>query len=214
MCVVDQCHMTRPDHILPYLYKGGYSASLDLSKYFHMFLTKPEERTYMGITHPGTEERYVFSTLPMGTYNSPGASGRFGAALIRHVMETSDLIGGSPVDNSIQQYFSNKISHPKFGEGRVLFGSDGLPAVLVWLHMDDILIHARIKAKLEAALDHILQTTMRLGLIFNYSKMDSPSQRVKFCGFIYDTSSIPTLCIPQNKVNRAIIITGYLLTGL
>ena len=54
------------------------------------------------------------------------ASGRFGASFIRHVMEISDLSGGSPIDNSIQQYFSEKISHPKFGEGRVLFGSDGL----------------------------------------------------------------------------------------
>ena len=39
-CVADPCHITSPDHILPYLYKGGFSATLDLSKYFHMFLTK------------------------------------------------------------------------------------------------------------------------------------------------------------------------------
>ena len=129
-------------------------------------------------------------------------------------MEISDLFGGFPVDNSIQQYFSDKISHPKFGEGRVLFDSDGLPAVLLCLHVDDILIHAPIKAKFEAVLDHILQTIVRLGLICNYSKIDPPSQRVKLCGFIYDTSSIPTLCIPQNKVSRAIAITDYLLTGL
>ena len=77
-CVADPCHMTIPDLILSYLYKGGYSASLDLSTYFHMFLTKPEEHKYMGITHPGTEETYVFITLPMGTRNSPGDSGRFG----------------------------------------------------------------------------------------------------------------------------------------
>ena len=36
-CVADPCHMTSPDHILPYLYRGGFSATLDLSKYFHMF---------------------------------------------------------------------------------------------------------------------------------------------------------------------------------
>ena len=41
VCVADPCHMTSPDHILPYLYKGGYSATLDLSKYFHLFLTNP-----------------------------------------------------------------------------------------------------------------------------------------------------------------------------
>ena len=102
MCVADPCHMTSPDHILPYLYSGGFSASLDLSKYFHMFLTKPEEHKYMGLIHPGTGDTYIYRTLPMGTRNSPGASGRLGAAFIREVMETSDLFGGLPVDNSLQ----------------------------------------------------------------------------------------------------------------
>ena len=204
VCVADPCHMTSPDHILPLLYEGGFSASLDISKYFHMFLTKPEEHKCMGITHLSTGQTYVYRTPPMGTRNSAGASGRFGVAFIRHVMETSDFFGGSPSDNSLQQYFSGTNSHPKFGEGRVLFGSDGLPAVLLWLHVDDIFIHAPTKSKLEAALDHILTTTVRLGLIYHRSKTDPPSQRVKCCGFEYDTSSTPTLCIPQNKVSRAI----------
>ena len=43
VCVADPCHMTSPDHILLHLYKGGFSATLDLSKYFHMFLTKCDE---------------------------------------------------------------------------------------------------------------------------------------------------------------------------
>ena len=89
-----------PDYILPYLYSGGFSASLDLSKYFHMFLTKPEEHKFMGLTHPGTRDTYVYRKLPMGTRSSPRASGRFSAAFIRKVMESSDLLGGSPVDNS------------------------------------------------------------------------------------------------------------------
>ena len=42
-CVADPCHITSPDHILPYLYKCGHSATLDLSKDFHIFLTKEEE---------------------------------------------------------------------------------------------------------------------------------------------------------------------------
>ena len=215
VCVADPCHMTSPDHILPYLYRNGFSATLDLSKYFHMFLTKPEEHKYMGITHPGTGAMHVFRTFAMGTRNSPGASGRFGAALIRIIMDTSDLFKGVVVDNSIQQYFSRKVHHPKYGEGRILIGVvDGLPVVLLWLHVDDLLIHAPTRAKLTDALDHILNTIIRLGLICNYSKTNLPSQRVKFCGFVYDTSSTPTLCIPQNKVSRAIAITDYLLTGL
>ena len=85
----------------------------------------------MGITYPCTGDTYFYCTLPMGTRNSSVASDGFMAAFVRHLMETSDLFGVSPVDNSIQQHFSSKISHPQFGEGRVLFDTDGLPEVLL-----------------------------------------------------------------------------------
>ena len=85
----------------------------------------------MGITHPCTGYTYVYRTLPMETRNLSRDSDRFMAAFVRHLMETSDLFGDSPVDNSIQQHFSSKISHPQFGEGRVLFDTDGLPEVLL-----------------------------------------------------------------------------------
>ena len=81
-CVADPCQMTSPDHILPLLYNGGWSATLDISKYFHMFPTKREEKAYFGLIHPGTGQMYVYDGFPMGTQNSPGASGRFGAAFI------------------------------------------------------------------------------------------------------------------------------------
>ena len=214
VCVGDPCLMTSPDYILSYLYTNGFSATLDLSKYFHMFLTKPEEHQYMGLDHPGTGTTYVYKTFPMGTRNSPGASGRFGAAFLCTIVDTSELFSGTPVDNSLQQYFSKKVSHPTYGEGRVLIGSDGLPVVLIWIHVDDILIHAPTLSKLEAALDHIMATTVRLGLICHPDKTSPPSQRVKFCGFEYDTSSTPTLHIPQSKVSRAIALTSYLLSDL
>ena len=80
--------------------------------------------------------------------------------------------------------------------------------------MDDILIHSPTLSKLEAALDHILHTTLRLGLICHPSKTSPPSQRVKYCGFEYDTSSTPALHIPQNKVSRVIAVTEYLISGV
>ena len=212
VCVADPCLMTNPECILPRMYTNGFSATLDLSKYFHMFLTDPSEHQYMGLEHPGTGLTYIYRTLPMGTRNSPGASGRFGAAFLRTVMDSSDLFHGHPVDNSLQQYFSKSITHPTHGEGRVLIGSDGLPVVLIWIHVDDILIHAPTLRKLEAALNHIMATTVRLGLICHPSKTSPPAQRVKFCGFEYDTSSTPTLHIPQSKISRAIAITSYILS--
>ena len=174
VCVADPCHMTSPDHIFPHLYTGGYSATLDLSKFFHMFLTRQDEHQYMGLIHPKTCETYVYGTLPMGTRNSPGASGRFGAAFVRMILETSNLFHGKPVDNSLQQCFIKKICHPTLGEGRILIGSDGFPAVLIWLHVDDILIYSPTLIKLNAALEHIMETTVRLGLITIHPKLHLP----------------------------------------
>ena len=214
-CIADPCHMTSPDHILSYLYKNGFSCTLDLSKYFHMFLTHPSEHKYMGLKHPGTGKTYVYRTLPMGTRNSPGASGKFGAAFIRMLMETSELFDGTPVDASVQQHFlQGGVSHPIYGEGRVLIGKDGLPAVLLWLHVDDILIHAPSLEKLDLAMAHIYSTILRLGLICKTDKTNPPSQCVTYCGFEYDTSVIPTLRIPPNKVTRAVAIINYLITGV
>ena len=179
-----------------------------------MFLTHPDEHQYLGLIHPETSEPFVYNTLPMGTRNSPGASGRFGAAFIRMVMDTSELFQGEPIDNSLHGYFTHKINHPTLGEGRVLIGPDGLPAVLLWLHVDDLLVHSSTLGKLEAALDHILSMTLKLGLICHPSKTSPPSQRVKYCGFEYDTSSVPSIHIPHNKVSRAIAITQYLISGV
>ena len=101
----------------------------------------------------------------MGTRNSPGTSGRFGAAFIRVILDNTELFGGDPVDNFIQQYFVKKFSHPILGECRVLLGKDGLPAVLIWLHVDKILIYGSTLGKLEAALNYIMDMTVKLGLI-------------------------------------------------
>ena len=98
----------------------------------------------MGLIHPKTSQVYIYCTLPMGARNSPEASGRFGVALIRLII---DLFGAHPVDNFIQQYFIKKVTHPTLGEGRVLIGKDGIPAILIWLHVDDLLIHASILKK-------------------------------------------------------------------
>ena len=100
------------------------------------------------------------------------------------------------------------------GKGILLFGSDGFPVVFSWLHVDDILNHTTTKVKLKATFDHILHTKLRLVLISNYLRTDLISQRVKLCGFEYDTSSIPAFRIPQSKVSLAIAITDYLITEL
>jgi hypothetical protein len=82
-CAAEPVHMTRPEDILTRMYPGGFSSVIDASKFFHMFLTVDEERRFMGIIHPHTGDHYWCTRLPMGSSNSPAASGRFGAAFLR-----------------------------------------------------------------------------------------------------------------------------------
>jgi hypothetical protein len=41
---------------------------------------------------------------------------------------------------------------PKFGIGRILIGSDGLPVCLIWKNVDDIFLHGPMRAKCTSAL--------------------------------------------------------------
>ena len=213
VCVGDPCQMTSPDHILPHLYTGGWSGIVDASKFFHMFKTRKDEQRYLGLIHPSTQEMYVYETLPMGTRNSPGASGRFGAAFIRYLIDSFPIFQGSPIDNSPMAYFTKRVYHPEYGEGRVLVDSTGTPVVLIWMHVDDILIHGPTLERLIEALDLLLDTTVKLGLICQPCKTVAPTQTIKFCGFIYNTKDIPQLAIPDNKVSRAIAMIDYLTHG-
>ena len=213
-CVPDPCIMTSPDHIIPSLYRNGWSVVLDMSKYFHTFVNCHDELPYLGLLYPGTNEPFVYDRLAMGTCNSPGGSGRLGTAFIRHVLETSPIFQGIPIDNSKIGLILGIPFDPSWGEGRILIGDDGLPAALVWIHVDDILIHAPTKSKVEAAMRVIMDEMVRFGLICQHVKTKPPAQVVKFCGFIYDTTAIPTLRIPADKISRAVALIHFLQRGV
>jgi hypothetical protein len=53
---------------------------------------------------------------------------------------------------------------PKLGIGRVLIGSDGLTACLIWIHVDDIFLHGPTREKCTSALKKILDLTVLGGL--------------------------------------------------
>ena len=59
----------------------------------------------------------------------------------------------------------------------------------------------------------VITTTAKFGLICQPSKTVAPTQNIKFCGFIYNTQSIPQLLIPDNKISRAIAMIDYLTHG-
>ena len=54
-----------------------------------------------------------------------------------------------------------------------------------------------------------MDLAVELGLLCNPAKTEPPSQRVKYCGFIYDTSSTPTLCIPEAKRSKALAMIAF-----
>jgi hypothetical protein len=208
-CGADPCHMTSPSDILPHIYTHGFSAVIDLAKYFHMFLTLPEERRFMGVCHPCTGLHYRYCRLPMGASNSPAASGRFGAALLRLILTTIPEFTGAPVLNGCVASFLGHGSHPTGGTGRILLDQTGSLACQAWLHVDDLLIHGPSYEKLCAALTKLFDLLLRLGLICNPTKITPPSQIVKYCGFLYDTTHFPLLQIPETKISKAVAIIDY-----
>ena len=114
-------------------------------------------------------------------------------------MDYSDLFKVFTIDNSIDQYFVHKNFQSTYGDRRFRIGNDGLPVVILKMRVDDIFLHSPTQGRLTLALDFVLDQTMRLGLIYLPIKKTTPSQSVEFCGFIYDMSSVPTLCISEDK---------------
>jgi hypothetical protein len=209
-CVSDPVHLTCPDDILPRMYPGGFSAVVDASKFFHMFLTQDAERQFMGMIHPLTGVHYWYSRFPMGSRNSPGASGRFGAALLRVIQDTSEDFQGHPAQNDFVSYIRERGYNPSLGTGRVLMGVDGEPSLLIWIHVDDIFLHGPTYEKVKRGLDHIMNVALRLGLICQPVKTKPPAQRQRFCGFDYDSASLPFIGIPTDKLSRAKALLRFL----
>jgi hypothetical protein len=73
---------------------------------------------------------------------------------------------------------------PKHGIGRVLIRSNGLPACLIWIHVDDLFLHGQTRAKCTSALKKILDLTVLVGLICHPTKLKPPAQIQNFCGFL------------------------------
>jgi hypothetical protein len=133
------------------LYRGGYSAVVDASKCFYNFPTKPNEPKYLGCIHPRRpEEHLVYAGLPMGAGNSPAIAGRHGASLLRKLREVCPLYRGEPSANTWWRFYSTGVEYQvDVRHGMVYLGDDGLPAVLIWAHCDDFLIHGPTYQKTE-----------------------------------------------------------------
>jgi len=60
-------------------------------------------------------------------------------------MDECYLCEGRPFDNTLQGFIVHKIFDPKLGEGWVLIDDTGEPVLLMWLHVDDLLLLLLLK---------------------------------------------------------------------
>jgi hypothetical protein len=124
------------------MYTGGYSAVVDASKFFYQFLTHPDDHPNLGLRHPLTNEIYEYWGLPMGAANSPALAGRYGLSFVRMLKARFGEFQGTPLANCWWTGFSEMGEYdPNEGYGYVLTDESGSPAVKVWVHVDDFLIH-------------------------------------------------------------------------
>jgi hypothetical protein len=102
---------------------------------------------------------------------------------------------------------------PQLGHGYVITGTeDGLPAVRVFCHVDDFLIHGPTYKKTALGLNALMDKAARVGFLFNPTKVTPPSQIVKYCGILYDTETHPTLHVPEDKRDQALTMLEYVLS--
>ena len=161
------------------MYTGGYSAVVDLSKFFYNFPTHQEDRPYLGILHPGTHELLAYYGLAMGAGNSPAIACRLGLAFVRVVKERFKEFQGTARANCYWTKLSDNGFDPKLGYGFILESNDG-GAVHIWVWVDDFLIHGPTYDKTSRALRSFLDTALECGFLFHPKKRIPPSQSVKY----------------------------------
>ena len=136
----DPVFLPRTGHILEEMYAGGYSAVVDMSKYFYNIPTHPDDHPFLGLVHPITGILYAYFGLPMGSSNSPAAASRVGNAFIHQLHQKFDIFLGIGTANCFWISFEEVGYDPELGHGFVLTNKHGL-AVKLYGFVYDFLIH-------------------------------------------------------------------------
>ena len=131
-----------------------------------------------------------------------------GSAFIRLMQELApEVFLGECKSNTWRDSFSGSTYNPKLGHGHVLISEEyGLPAVLLFAHIDDFFLHGPTWEKTAKGMQILMDAAMRVGLLFNPTKILLPAPCVK-----YDTTATPTLRIPTDKRERAVAILDYVM---
>ena len=204
--------MPRLTDILPDLSPGGYTAIVDVSKEFYHFPTREEDRPYLGLVHPVTGKHLWYAGLPMGSASSPGTAGQGVAAILR-VLLRHEMFEGTVRINSVTNHLTGQPYRADWPEGRVTIGADGYPVPAIWVHVDDFMVHHATYQGCCWALDALMDLLVRIGLLAHRKKVKPPAHVQQFCGFEYDTISVPTIRIPAVKRDHAHALLQYLQRG-
>ena len=206
----DPVFLPRTSHILEEMYEGGYSAVVDMSKYFYNIPTHPDDHPFLGLIHPITGILYAYFGLPMGSSNSPSAASRIGNSFMRKLREKFEIFSGVGEANCFWSSFEEIGYDPRRGYGFVLTNRHGL-AVKLWGFVDDFLLHASTLSLCSQALTIFLDFAVDCGLLAHPDKLIRPSQQVKYCGFLFNSVVQPCVKIPRAKRERALAICEHLL---
>ena len=204
-------YLNRPTHILERMYSGGWSAVVDASKFFYQFLTWEPDHSFMGVIHPVTGAPLYWASLPMGSANSPACAGRLGLGFLQKLRERLNPGGLTPEENTWRMAFEEGAYDPTRGY-RVVLKQEGDLVILLWVHVDDFLIHGPTLETTQRALQVFLDTALEVGLLCHPKKLVPPAQTPKYTGFIFDTRGTPTLRVPQDKRQRALSMVEYTLS--
>ena len=210
-CASEPIYLPQHQDILPHMYAGGWTAIADMSKYFHNYLTLMAERDLIGVIHPITGQHLWWKGLPMGACNSPSISCRLGEGALELLRRECPLFQGTAQENTWRCALDGETYNPSLGHGIVVIQVNGRPVAFIKECIDDFLIHASTRVDCGAALTAFMDLTVRLGFICQKVKTSPPAQVQKYCGMLYDTTTVPTLRVPPNKVSRCLSSIDYLL---
>ena len=149
-------------------------------------------------------------SLPMGSSNSPACACRHGMSFLRLLRRRLRRRGDTHT-NTWRDGFLRGSLNGQVGYGFVELDKHGNPAVLVWVHVDDFLLHAPTLHLINWALREFMAAALEVGLLCHPKKLVPPTQVAKYTGFLFDTRSIPTLCIPEDKRQRALAMIDFVL---
>eukprot|EP00957_Ditylum_brightwellii_P034514 2617041-Ditylum_brightwellii.AAC.2 len=147
----------------------------------------------------------------MGGSSSPGKAGQEMAAIAEE-LEKHPLLKGRVKFNLVTSHYTGTNFDPSLPEGQFEVNPDGYPVPLVWIYVDDFLIHAATHHLYCEAVSVMMDTLLCMDLLAHQSKVKCQAQFQQCCGFVYNIESIPQVQVPTDKQDNSLALLAYLNT--